>query len=42
MQWSDVINDPSLRNLPYKIELDEHGRIIMSPASNRHAIQQGR
>lgn len=42
MQWSDVINDPSLRNLPYKIELDEHGRIVMSPASNRHAIQQGR
>jgi Uma2 family endonuclease len=42
MQWSDVINDPSLRNLPYKIELDEYGRIVMSPASNHHAIQQGR
>lgn len=42
MQWSDVINDPSLRNLPYKIELDARGRIVMSPASNRHAIQQGK
>lgn len=42
MQWTDVINDPSLRNLPYKIELDERGRIVMSPASNHHAIQQGR
>lgn len=42
MQWSDVINDTSLRNLPYKIELDEHGRIVMSPASNRHGIQQGK
>lgn len=42
MQWADVINDPSLRDLPYKIELDEHGRIVMSPASNRHGIQQGK
>lgn len=42
MQWSDVINDPSLRNLPYKIELDQQGRILMSPASNRHGIQQGK
>jgi Uma2 family endonuclease len=42
MDWIDVINDPSLRNLPYKIELDEQGRIVMSPASNRHGIQQGK
>lgn len=42
MRWSDVISDPSLRNLPYKIELDAQGRILMSPASNRHAIQQAR
>lgn len=36
MQWSEVINDPSLRNLPYKIELNKWGNIEMSPASNRH------
>ena len=42
MQWSDVINDPSLRDLPYKIELDAQGRIVMSPASNRHGIQQAK
>lgn len=42
MQWPDVIKDPTLRNLPYKIELDAQGRILMSPASNRHAIQQAR
>ena len=36
MQWSEVLADPSLRDLPYKIELDEFGRIVMSPASNRH------
>jgi len=42
MQWSEVIHDPSLRNLPYKIELNEFGKIEMSPASNHHAIQQAR
>ena len=42
MQWSDVLNDPSLHDLPYKIELDALGRIVMSPASNRHGIQQAK
>lgn len=42
MQWSEVLNDASLRDLPYKIELDEYGRILMSPASNRHGIQQAK
>ncbi|MBK5931534.1 Uma2 family endonuclease [Halochromatium salexigens] len=42
MQWSDVLNDPSLRDLPYKIELDAQGRLLMSPASNRHGIQQAK
>lgn len=31
MHWADVVNDPSLRDLPYKIELDQLGRIIMTP-----------
>jgi Uma2 family endonuclease len=42
MEWADVLADPSLKNLPYKIELDHYGRIVMSPASNRHARIQGR
>ncbi|MDQ2696277.1 MAG: Uma2 family endonuclease [Pseudomonadota bacterium] len=42
MQWSDVLNDSSLRNLPYKIELNEWGQIVMSPASNRHGLIQSR
>ena len=31
MQWADVVNDPSLRNLPYKIELNQYGQIVMTP-----------
>jgi Uma2 family endonuclease len=42
MRWSDVISDTSLRDLPYKIELDAQGRIVMSPASNRHGIQKAK
>lgn len=42
MDWSDVIADPTLQDLPYKIELNQHGAIVMTPASNRHARQQSR
>lgn len=40
MQWADVIADKTLQNLPYKIELDRYGNILMSPASNRHGRLQ--
>lgn len=42
MQWTDVINDPCLRDLPYKIELNRWGNIKMSPASNKHGAYQSR
>jgi Uma2 family endonuclease len=41
MNWQEVCDDPSLRDLPYKIELNEWGHIVMSPASSRHGILQG-
>ena len=31
MQWAEVVADPSLRDLPYKIELNEYGQIVMTP-----------
>jgi Uma2 family endonuclease len=40
LQWADVLKDKSLQNLPYKIELDAKGRIVMTPASNQHARYQ--
>jgi Uma2 family endonuclease len=36
MRWADVIDNPLLQNLPFKIELNRWGRIEMSPASNQH------
>lgn len=40
MNWAEVLADRSLRDLPYKIELDRYGNILMSPASNRHGRLQ--
>ena len=40
MTWSEVLKDKSLQDLPYKIELNEWGQIVMSPSSNRHGLFQ--
>jgi hypothetical protein len=42
LRWAEIMRDPSLQNLPYKIELNARGKIEMSPASNRHARLQAR
>ncbi|MGH8672714.1 MAG: Uma2 family endonuclease [Burkholderiales bacterium] len=41
-RWTEVMNDPGLRDLPYKIEINAWGKIEMSPASTRHARLRGR
>lgn len=41
MQWQDVLADKSLHDLPYKIELNQHGHIEMSPSSFIHSFLQG-
>lgn len=42
MEWSEVINNPLLKDLPFKIELNRFGKLLMSPASNNHGMLQGR
>ncbi len=42
MKWQEVCEHPSLRNLPFKIETNEHGDLIMSPAKICHGFLQGR
>ena len=42
MTWEEVCADPSLQDLPYKIELNKWGNIEMSPARNRHGAFQFR
>lgn len=40
MNWDNVLQNPLLRNLPFKIELNKWGQILMSPASNNHGRLQ--
>lgn len=40
MNWQQVCDDKSLHNLPYKIELNKQGQVVMSPASIRHVFFQ--
>jgi Uma2 family endonuclease len=42
MEWSEVIDNPLLANLPFKIELNKFGNLLMSPASNDHGRVQSR
>lgn len=36
MEWTNVVENPLLKDLPFKIELNKWGKILMSPASNNH------
>jgi len=40
MNWAEVCEMQVLQNLPFKIELNEWGSIVMSPASNLHGYLQ--
>lgn len=42
MTWNEILTEPSLQNLPFKIETNEWGQIVMSPATNKHSRFQGR
>lgn len=41
MNWQEVCDDPLLRELPYKIELNAWGQIIMTPLINRRGLLCG-
>ena len=42
MEWAHVLENPLLKNLPFKIELNRFGQLLMSPASNLHGRTQSR
>ena len=43
MTWEEICADPLLANLPYRIETDKWGNILMSPpAGGYHSFRQGR
>jgi len=42
MDWETVCTDPNLQDLPYKVELNAKGQIIMSPAKLYHGRFQSK
>ena len=42
MTWDEICEDPNLRDLPFKIETNQRGQIIMSPARSQHGEYQYR
>ena len=41
-RWQEIVEDPLLRELPYKVETNHRGQIVLSPHKNRHARRQKR
>lgn len=41
MNWQEVCEHPNLKDLPFKIELNEYGQVIMSPVKVYHSAFQG-
>lgn len=42
MKWQEVCERRDLHNLPFKIELNEQGQIIMTPVKVYHSAYQGK
>jgi Uma2 family endonuclease len=40
--WTDLCEHPLLKDIPYKIQTDKWGNILMSPATNEHGIAQAK
>ena len=42
MQWQEVCENQTLKNLPFKIELNSQGKVLMAPVKVNHSILQGK
>lgn len=38
--WDEIVRDPALQDLPYKVETNSRGQIVLSPQKNRHSLRQ--
>ena len=39
--WEEIVADPRFQDLPYKVETNEHGQVILSPHKVSHSFSQG-
>jgi Uma2 family endonuclease len=40
MNWQEICDNPTLKDLPFKVETNQWGKIEMSPATNEHGLYQ--
>jgi len=40
MEWNEICENPAFKDMPFKVETNEWGKIMMTPASNEHGIYQ--
>ena len=38
MNWQEVCDDPILQNLPYKLELNRYGEVVMNAVRMEHSF----
>ena len=38
MNWQEVCDDPILQNLPFKLELNRHGEVVMNAVRMEHSF----
>lgn len=41
-RWEEIAGDPALQNLPYKVETNQRGQIVLTPPKAQHSDLQGR
>ena len=42
VKWQEVTDNPFFQNIPYKVELNKYGTVLMSPTLNKHEIVQNK
>jgi len=40
MQWQEICDNPLFRDMPFRFETDRWGKVVMSPATNKHGFFQ--
>ena len=40
LSWEAICEDPILRDLPYKVETNQYGQLVLSPHRRRHSRMQ--
>jgi Uma2 family endonuclease len=41
-RWHEIVADPQLQDLPYKVETNRRGQLVLSPHKNWHSDRQER